>query len=175
MEVDWRGSCPAPDNQSHRKELPARARSKSAFTHIINHQSSVHSTNRQVLWRLTSGQPAAGRQSQIQQGEGGPASVVIEILPEQNLVCVIIVRRARNEAKIHSTWCIHCFQPNTHQAPQQPWLLYNGPHQKQLRASCSLNQGPWQIYSMGHILSGILWDCCDWAREATFLLSGLSS
>lgn len=29
----------------------------------------------------------------------GQASVVIEILPEQNLVCVIIVRRARNEAK----------------------------------------------------------------------------
>lgn len=29
----------------------------------------------------------------------GQASVVIAILPEQNLVCVIIVHRARNEAK----------------------------------------------------------------------------
>lgn len=31
------------------------------------------------------------------------ASVMIEILPEQKLICVIIVHHVRNEAKIHST------------------------------------------------------------------------
>lgn len=42
-------------------------------------------------------------------GREGRRSVVIEILSEQNLVCVIIVHQAPSEAKIHSTWCIHCF------------------------------------------------------------------
>lgn len=57
---------------------------------------------------------------------GGRQSAVIEILAEQNLVCVIIVCQALAEAKIHSTWCIHCFQPNTHQGPYlQALLLYN--------------------------------------------------
>lgn len=28
--------------------------------------------------------------------------------------------------KIHSTWCIHCFQSNTHQGPHLwAWILYN--------------------------------------------------
>lgn len=69
---------------------------------------------------------------------GGRQSVVIEILAEQNLVCAIIVRRALTEAKIHSTWCLHCFQPNTHQAPHlQSRLLYNNSsRQKQLKDNC---------------------------------------
>lgn len=83
-------------------------------------KSRLHSTNMQIIttqssvfWSLTGGQLTAWWQSQMHWGQ---ASVVIEILSEQNLVCVIIVHRARNEAKIHSTWCIHCLQPNTHQA-----------------------------------------------------------
>lgn len=84
------------------------------------------------LWRA---QPTAGWQTQLRWGR---QSVVIESLTEQNLVCAIIVHRALTEAKIHSTWCIHCFQPNTHQAPYlQAWLLYNNSSlPKQLKDNC---------------------------------------
>lgn len=70
----------------------------------------------------------------------GQATVVIEILPEQNLVCVIIVQQARNEAKIHSTWCIHCFQPNTHQAPQQQADTVQRPPSKPTESCCNTQE-----------------------------------
>lgn len=63
---------------------------------------------------------------------------MIEIPSAQNLVCAIIVHPARNEAArggwgggeepiAHDAFIV--FKPNTHQAPQQPLPLYNGPHQ----------------------------------------------
>lgn len=89
------------------KKLCARVGFKSDFLALCKPPKLwLHSIDVQQ----TRGQLGAEWQSQMQPEQ---ASVVIESLPEQNLVCVIIVHRTRNEAKIHSTWCIHCFEPNT--------------------------------------------------------------
>lgn len=88
--------------------------------------------------------PTAGWQSQMQRREGGRRSVVIEILSEQNLVCVIIVHQAPSEAKIHSTWCIHCFS-QTQTRPSSGGLGYCTTalaenNRKQPKANCILRQ-----------------------------------
>lgn len=60
---------------------------------------ACNKTDRQpVIGALKAGQEAGPLQDDKVKMQRGQASVVIEIPSEQNLVCVIIVRQARNEA-----------------------------------------------------------------------------
>lgn len=90
---------------------------------------------------------------------GGRQSVVIEILAEQKLICVIIVCWALAEAKIHSTWCIHCFPPNTDQAPHlQAWLLYNNSSLwKQLKTTTGTMQLCHECYRLERYIIDLFW------------------
>lgn len=84
-----------------------------------------------MFWSLTGGQLTAWWQSQMQWGQ---ASVVIEILSEQNLVCVIIVHRARNEKKSipHDAFIV-CSQTRTRPHSDQSYCT-QALTKKQLKA-----------------------------------------
>lgn len=125
--------CPLPCYTLYKGCMPLWASNHSFFHPTLSQHAADNVPGSSAFSGLTGGgRLTAGWQSQLQwwAGQGRHKCRDWNPPPEQNLVCVIIVHRARWGEKIHSTWCIHCFQPK---APQ---LLYNHSDHNQL-TGCS--------------------------------------